>query len=93
MWRKQRFWKPLLLVKSLGSISAALSVGGAPADFPNSGLYKLSLVNAFAACCLNRESSIIQLQILQTDLSTFSLKNELREFDERFKHFPLVIIL
>ena len=47
------------------------SLGGRSAgwfEFPNSGLYKLSLVNAFAACCLNRESSIIQLQILQTDL-------------------------
>ena len=31
----------------------------------------------------------IYMQILQTDLYTFSLKNELREFDKRSKHFLL----
>ena len=35
---------------------------------------------------LNPLSPNIHIQILQTDLYTFSLKNKLREFDERSKH-------
>ena len=36
---------------------------------------------------LNPLSPNIHIQILQTGLHTFSLKNELREFDERSRFF------